>query len=79
MSDEVDDRKPDGSAWKSHMDGLAARNDATRKAGRQEREAHEKSKTASLRAADIRQTAELRARANKRGGSRALLRTDDKR
>ena len=79
MSDEPGNRKPDGSAWKAHMDGLAARNDAARKAGRQERQAHERSKNAALRAADLRQTAELRARANRRGTAASLLRSDKQR
>jgi hypothetical protein len=74
LSDQAEDRKPDGSAWAAHMDELTARNDATRKAGRQEREANERTKTASIHAAERRQTAELRRRADKRGGSASLLR-----
>lgn len=78
MSDQTEDRKPDGSAWKAHMEGLTARNEATRKAGRQERAEHERSKAVSLRAAEQRQTAELRRRADKRGGSASLLRSHER-
>jgi hypothetical protein len=74
LSDQADNRKRDGSAWAAHMEGLTARNEATRKAGRQEREANERTKTAAIRAAERRQTAELRRRADARGGSASLLR-----
>ena len=76
MSD--DNRKPDGSAWKAHMEGLTARNDATRKAGRAERAERERSKTINLHDAEQRQTAELRRRSDKRGGSASLKRSTDK-
>lgn len=72
MSDEADrqDRptpKPDGSAWKAHMDALSERNAQTKKAGRQERENHERDKAASHRAAELRQMVAL----NRTNGPRA--------
>jgi hypothetical protein len=76
MSD--DHKKPDGSAWKAHMEGLTARNDAARKAGRAERAESERSKTIDLVDAERRQTAELRRRSDKRGGSASLKRSDEK-
>jgi len=77
MSDETH-RKPDGSAWKAHMDGLTARNDAARKAGRAERAERERSQTIDLIDAERRQTAELRRRSDKRGGSASLKRSNEK-
>lgn len=59
--------KPDGSAWKAHMEGLSARNEATRKAGRQEREAYEHGRAAELRAAEKCQDAALRRSTDRRG------------
>ena len=72
MSDE--NRKPDGSAWKAHMEGVTARNDAARKAGRAERE---RAQTIHLVDAERRQTAELRRRSDKRGGSASLKRSNE--
>lgn len=75
MSDDT--RKRDGSAWKAHMEGLTARNDAARKAGRQERAERERSLTISLLNAERRQTAELRRRSDERGGSASLKRSNE--
>ena len=77
MSDETH-RKPDGSAWKAHMEGLTARNDAARKAGRAERAERERAQTIHLVDAERRQTAELRKRSDKRGGSASLKRSNEK-
>ncbi len=71
MSDQPH-RKPDGSAWKAHMEELTARNDAARKAGRAERAEVELNKTISRRADERHQTAELRRRSDTRGGSASL-------
>jgi hypothetical protein len=75
MSSDKTDRKPDGSAWKAHMEGVTARNDAARKAGRAERAERERAQTISLADAERRQTADLHERSNKRGGSASLKRT----
>lgn len=63
MSDQPH-RKPDGSAWKTHMEDLTARNDAARKAGREERAEWERNKTISQRAEERHQSAELRRRSS---------------
>lgn len=76
MSDQKH-RKPDGSAWKAHMEGVTARNDAARKVGRQERADRERSQTIDLQAAERRQTAELRRRSDERGGSKSLKRSNE--
>jgi hypothetical protein len=70
-------RKPDGSAWKEHMEGVTARNDAARKAGRAERAERERTQTINLLDAERRQTAELRRRSDARGGSASLKRSDE--
>lgn len=72
--DEAPSKKPDGSAFQAHMDALKERNDATRKVGRQQREESERSKAQEIHATEQRQTAELRRRSNKRGGSASLVR-----
>ncbi len=60
MSEKADDHsKPDGSAWKAHIEGLSERNANTRKAGRKEREEHEQEKAASQRASELRQMVAL--------------------
>ena len=69
--------KPDGSAWKAHMEDVTARNDAARKAGRQERADRDRSQTIDLLAAERRQTAELRRRSDERGGSKSLKRSNE--
>ena len=69
--------KPDGSAWKAHMESVTARNDAVRKAGRAERVERERTQTINLLDAERRQTAELRRRSDKRGGSASLKRSDE--
>ena len=76
MSDE--NRKPDGSAWKAHMEGVTARNDAARKAGRAERAEREREQSIHHADAERRQTAELRKRSDKRGGSASLKRSNEK-
>lgn len=73
MSDQASS-KPDGSAWKAHMDALAVRNDAVRKVGRQERQERERSQAVQQRASERRQSAELRQRSEARGGSVSLIR-----
>jgi len=75
MSEKAAPRKRDGSAWKARMEKLTARNDATRKAGREERAKSERIKTAELRANEMKQTAELRRRSDERGGSASLKRS----
>ena len=75
MSEKAAPRKRDGSAWKARMEAITARNDATRKAGREERAKSERKKTAELRANEMRQTAELRRRSDQRGGSASLKRS----
>ena len=69
--------KPDGSAWKAHMEGVTARNDAARKAGRAERAERERTQTIHLLDTERRQTAELRRRSDKRGGSASLKRSNE--
>lgn len=75
MSDQPTPRKRDGSAWKARMEKITERNDATRKAGREQRAKSERLKTAELRANEMKQTAELRRRSDARGGSAALKRS----
>ena len=78
MEDERKPSKPDGSAWKAHMERVSARNDAARKAGRAERAAQERSKAASLHAVEQRQAADQRRRIDQHSGdSASLLRSDD--
>jgi hypothetical protein len=70
MSDKPEQHaKPDGSAWKAHMDGLSERNARTRKEGRKEREDHEREKTASHRAAELRQMVALNRTTGSHGKS----------
>ena len=52
--------RPDGSAYKAHMDALTARNDAVRKAGRAERKTREEAEERGRREANARQDADLR-------------------
>ena len=59
MSNEQKYTKPDGSAWKAHMDGLAERNAETRKVGRAERQEDEREKAAAHRASELRQMVAL--------------------
>ena len=54
--------RPDGSAYKAHMEALTARNDAVRKAGRAERKTREESEERGRREASARQDADLRQR-----------------
>ncbi len=68
MSDQAARSKPDGSAWKAHMDALGARNDATRKAGREERQERERSRAIQQHASERQQSAELGRRSEQRGG-----------
>ena len=70
MSDKTDEHsKPDGSAWKAHMEGLAERNANVRKAGRKEREEHEREQAASHRASELRQMVALSRDTGARGKS----------
>jgi hypothetical protein len=48
------------AAWKAHKDRIAARNDAVRKAGKQQREEREREAEAARRAREHRTDAELR-------------------
>ncbi|MBA2439647.1 MAG: hypothetical protein ACR2FZ_09115 [Thermoleophilaceae bacterium] len=69
MSDKTDQQKtpkPDGSAWKAHIEGLTQRNAETTKAGRKDRQEHERERAASQRASELRQMVAL----NKSGGPR---------
>ena len=60
MSDDAHEHsKPDGSAWKAHMEALSERNAKARKAGRKEREDHERERAAAHRASELRQTVAL--------------------
>ena len=77
MSEKAAPRKRDGSAWKARMEDITARNDAARKAGRLERAESERTKTLELRAIELKQTADLRRRSDKRGGSKSLKRSTD--
>ena len=52
--------RPDGSAYKAHLEVLTARNDATRKAGRAERKTREEGEERGRREANARQDADLR-------------------
>jgi hypothetical protein len=68
MSDTADQHaKPDGSAWKSHMEALSERNAKARSAGRKEREEHEREKAASHRASELRQMVALSQTKGSRG------------
>ena len=70
MSDNADQHsKPDGSAWKAHIDGLSERNANAKKAGRKEREDHEREKAASHRASELRQMVSLNRTTGSRGKS----------
>jgi len=52
--------RPDGSAYKAHMEALTARNDAVRKAGRAERKTREDAEERGRREANARQDSDLR-------------------
>lgn len=65
MSDET--ARPDGSAWKAHMEALSERNSNTRSAGRKARLEHEREQAASHRASELRQMVAL-SRADARKG-----------
>jgi hypothetical protein len=72
MSEETDNPRKRGDAqWRSERDGIAARNDAARKAGKQERENNERRADAIRRAADKRERAEMGLNAG--GGSASNL------
>lgn len=61
MSDER--ARPDGSAWKAHMEALSERNSNARSSGRKARLEHEREQLASHRASELRQMLAL-ARTN---------------
>ena len=68
MSEDAEGRsKPDGSAWKAHMEALSERNSKATRAGRKEREDHERERAAAHRASELRQMVAL----NRTTGSRA--------
>lgn len=70
MSDRSDQHsKPDGSAWKAHIESLSERNANTRRAGRKEREENEREKAASQRASELRQMVALSRTSGPRGKS----------
>ena len=70
MSDQSGQHsKPDGSAWKAHIEGLSERNANTRKAGRKEREENDREKAASQRASELRQMVALNRTTGPRGKS----------
>ena len=60
MSDE-DQKfvKSGGSTWKEERERISERNDAARKAGKQQREAYEQARAEARHAADARRRAEL--------------------
>lgn len=60
-------KKPDGSAYKAHMEGIAERNAQARKAGKAERKQGEDAWLASRRADEVRHTADLLKRKGTRG------------
>jgi hypothetical protein len=68
MSDKTaEPAKPDGSAWKAHMEALSERNSNARSSGRKARLEHEKEQAASHRASELRQMLAL-SQANARKG-----------
>lgn len=60
MSDEQKHTKPDGSAWKAHIEGVAERNAETKKAGRAERQDDDREKAAAHQASELRQMVALK-------------------
>ena len=60
MSDEAKHTKPDGSAWKAHMDAVNERNAQTRKVGRAERQEDDREKAAAHQASELRQMMALK-------------------
>lgn len=72
MSDQTDAPRKRGDAqWRSERDDIASRNDAARKAGKQERLDNERRAEAIRRAADKRERAEMGLNAG--GGSASNL------
>ena len=61
--------KPDGSAWKAHIEAISERNAQTTKAGRKDREEHERERAAAHRASELRQTVALNRTTDSRGKS----------
>jgi hypothetical protein len=51
------------AAWRQELEGVASRNDATRKAGKKRREAYEQQKAASRREAERRQLEQMTTKA----------------
>jgi hypothetical protein len=58
--EEITMTKPDGSAYKAHMEALETRNAQARKDGKAKRLEREQSDAASQRATERRQDADLR-------------------
>ena len=70
MSEKPDQHtKPDGSAWKAHMDDLSERNSNARTAGRKQRQEHEREQVASHRASELRQMVALSRTTGAKGKS----------
>ena len=61
MSEATRGPKPDGSAYKEHMEALERRNGEARKRGKAKRAEREHEDLRSDRAAELRQNTELRA------------------
>ena len=62
--------KPDGSAWKAHMDALSERNAKAKSAGRKQRADHEREQAAAQRASELRQMVALSRAKGPRAKSR---------
>ncbi len=62
MNEEMDTqrKKPDGSAYDAHLAAIAARNVASKKAGKARRDDYEREKVKDRREAERRQDAALR-------------------
>lgn len=62
MSDKTERKpgKPDGSAYAAHLAGIAERNLASKKVGREQRQARERTEADDRRAAEKRQNAGMR-------------------
>lgn len=60
MTESTRGPKPDGSAYKTHMEEIDRRNGEARKRGKAEREVKEHNDLVSDRTAELRQNTELR-------------------
>ena len=68
MAESTRGPKPDGSAYKEHMEEIDRRNGEARKKGRAKREERDHENLRADRAAELRQNTELRGSKN-RGGA----------